>query len=243
MYPLFWKELSGFFSSLTGYIVIVIFLLSTGLFMWVFPGNMNIIETGYAHLAPLFSVAPWVFLFLVPAVSMRLFSEEKKTGTLNLLFTKPVSDMKIVLAKYLAGLTIIILSLIPTLIYYYSVNKLASPAGNMDHGATVGSYFGLFFLASIYVAIGVFSSSLTNNQIVAFLISLTLCFFFYVGFDSIATLTGNSQAGYYFRQIGINEHYMSISRGVIDSRDIIYFISMVILFLLFTKTKLQSRKW
>lgn len=243
MYPLFKKELIGFFSSLTGYIVIVVFLLSTGLFLWVFPGNMNLLETGYAHLSPFFALAPWIFLFLVPAVSMRLFTEEKKTGTLNLIFTKPISDMKIVLAKYFAGLTIVILSIIPTLIYYYSVSRLASPVGNMDHGATIGSYFGLFFLAAIYVAIGVFSSSLTSNQIVAFIIALTLCFTFFVVFDSLATLMGNSYVGFYLRQIGINEHYLSISRGVIDSRDIIYFVSMVILFLLFTKVKLQSRKW
>ena len=151
--------------------------------------------------------------------------------------------MKIVLAKYFAGLTIVILSIIPTLIYYYSVSRLASPVGNMDHGATIGSYFGLFFLAAIYVAIGVFSSSLTSNQIVAFIIALTLCFTFFVVFDSLATLMGNSYVGFYLRQIGINEHYLSISRGVIDSRDIIYFVSMVILFLLFTKVKLQSRKW
>ncbi len=243
MYPLFRKELTGFFSSLTGYIVIVIFLLSTGLFMWVFPGSMNLIDTGYAHLNPFFALAPWVFLFLAPAVTMRLFSEEKKTGTLNLLFTKPITDFQIVLAKYLAGLSIVILAIIPTLIYYYSLSRLASPVGNLDHGATIGSYFGLFFLASIYVAIGVFSSSLSQNQIVAFLIGLSICFFFFTGFDSLGTLTGNYQIGYYFRQVGINEHYLSISRGVIDTRDIVYFVSMVIIFLLFTKTKLQSRKW
>jgi ABC-2 type transport system permease protein len=135
------------------------------------------------------------------------------------------------------------LAIIPTLIYYYSVYRLASPVGNLDHGATIGSYFGLFFLASIYVAIGIFSSSLSQNQIVSFLIGLSLCFFFYVGFDSLGTLTGDYQIGYYFRQVGINEHYLSISRGVIDSRDIVYFVSMVVIFLLFTKTKLQSRKW
>ena len=243
MYNLFRKELVSFFSSLTGYIVIIIFLLSTGLFMWVFPGNMNLLDMGYAHLTPLFSMAPWVFLFLSPAVTMRMFSEEKKSGTLNLLLTKPISDFQIVLAKYFAGLTIVTLSLLPTLIYYYSVYQLASPIGNIDNGATIGSYLGLFFLASIYVAIGIFASSLSQNQIVAFLIALVLSFLIYVGFESIGTLAGNYQTGYYLRQLGINEHYKSISRGVIDSRDIIYFISMVIIFLLFTKTKLQSRKW
>ena len=243
MYNLFRKELVSFFSTITGYIVVIIFLLSTGLFMWVFPGDLNILDIGYAHIAPLFSIAPWVFLFLAPAVTMRMFSEEAKSGTLNLLFTKPISDFQIVVAKYLAGLSIVVLSLTPTLIYYFSVYQLATPVGNIDHGATIGSYLGLFFLASIYVAIGVFSSSLSQNQIVAFLIALVLSFFVYVGFESLGTLTGNYEIGYYFRQMGINEHYQSISRGVIDSRDIIYFISVVILFLLFTKTKLQSRKW
>lgn len=243
MFPLYKKEITGFFSTLTGYIVIVVFLLTTGLFLWVFPGNMNLLDAGYAHLSPLFSLAPWVFLFLVPAVTMRLFSEEKKTGTLNLIFTKPISDLNIVLAKYLAGLTIVTMSIMPTLIYYLSVNNMAMPVGNIDHGATIGSYIGLFFLASIYVAIGLFASSLTNNSIVAFLAALSLSFIFFVGFDSIATLTNNNQLGYYVRQIGINEHYMSISRGVIDTRDILYFVAVAVIFLLFTKIKLQSRKW
>ena len=243
MLKLYQKELVGFFSSLTGYIVIIIFLLSTSLFIWVFPGSTNIPEMGYAHLAPLFSIAPWVFLFLAPAVTMRFFSEEKKTGTLSLLLTKPISDFQIVFAKFLAGLTIIALALIPTLIYYYSIYRLASPVGNIDHGATIGSYIGLFMLASIYVAIGVFASSLTQNQIVAFLISFSLSFFIFVGFDALGALAGNSEMGFYLRQMGIHEHYRSISRGVIDLRDIIYFISIVSLFLLLTKTKLQSRKW
>jgi len=243
MFKLFQKELTGYFSSLTGYIVIIIFLLSTSLFIWVFPGDSNIPESGYAHLTPLFMIAPWVFLFLAPAVTMRFFSEEKKSGTLDLLLTKPISDFKIVFAKFLAGLSIITLALIPTLIYYYSVSKLATPVGNLDHGATIGSYIGLFFLAAIYVAIGVFASSLAQNQIVAFLIALAISFFIFVGFEALGTLAGNSEAGFFIKQMGINEHYRSISRGIVDLRDIIYFISTVTLFLLFTKTKMQSRKW
>ncbi|HON18103.1 MAG TPA: gliding motility-associated ABC transporter permease subunit GldF [Salinivirgaceae bacterium] len=243
MIELYKKEVSGFFSSLTGYIVVVIFLLTTGLFLWVLPGDLNLPDNGYAHLAPLFAIAPWIFLFLTPAVTMKLFSEEKKSGTIHLLWTKPITDLQIVLAKYFAGLSIVLISLLPTLIYYYSVSRLASPVGNVDHGATIGSYLGLFFLAAIYVAIGTFASSLTKNQIISFLIALTLSFFLYTGFDSLGTLTGSYEIGYFLRQIGINEHYRSISRGVIDSRDLIYFISMVALFIAATRTKLQSRKW
>lgn len=243
MLKLYQKELVGFFSSLTGYIVIIIFLLPASLFIWVFSGTTSIPEAGYAHLTPLFNIAPWLFLFLSPAVTMRFFSEEKKTGTLYLLLTKPISDFKIVFAKFSAGLTIVALALIPTLIYYYSVYRLASPVGNIDHGATIGSYVGLFLLAAVYVAIGTLGSSLTQNQIIAFLISLALSFFVFVGFDSLGALASNSEIGFYLRQMGINEHYRSISRGVIDLRDIIYFLSTVILFLLLTKTKLQSRKW
>ena len=243
MLTLFQKELTGYFSTLSGYIVIIIFLLSTSLFIWVFPGALNIPETGYAHLMPLFTIAPWVFLFLAPAVTMRFFSEEKKSGTLDLLLTKPISDFKIVFAKFMAGVAIVILSLLPTLIYYYSVSQISSPPGNIDHGATIGSYIGLFFLAAIYVAIGVFSSSLAQNQIIAFLISLTISFFLFVGFEALGTIAGNSEAGFFLRQMGIEEHYRSISRGVIDLRDIIYFISVATFFILLTKTKLQSRKW
>lgn len=237
------KELTGFFSSLTGYIIIAIFLLSTSLFVWVFPGDGNVLNSGYAHLAPLFAMAPWLFLFLVPASTMRLFSEEKKSGTLDLLLTKPLSDMQIVVAKYLAGLSIVALSLLPTLIYYLSVSLLAMPAGNVDHGAILGSYLGLFFLAAIYTAIGVLASSLTPNQIVSFLAAMALSFVFFVGFDSLAALAGHNRLGYYLRQIGINEHYLSISRGVVDSRDVVYFISMIVIFLVLTKIKIQSRKW
>jgi len=265
MLRLFSKELTGYFSSLTGYIVIIIFLLSTSLFIWIFPGDVNIPESGYAHLTPLFQIAPWVFLFLAPAVTMRFFSEEKKSGTLDLLLTKPISDFKIVFAKFLAGVTIVLFALIPTLIYYYSVSQLASPPGNIDHGATIGSYLGLFFLAAIYVAIGVFSSSLAQNQIIAFLIAFSLSFVIFVGFQAIGTLVGDSHPGFIFnglaaifsfdpksllieigfliKQLGIEEHYRSISRGVIDLRDIIYFISVAAFFILLTKTKLQSRKW
>ncbi len=243
MITLFRKELSSFFTSLTGYIVVILFLLVNSLFMWVFPGSINVIDSGYANMDALFVMAPWVFLFLVPSVTMRLFSEEKKTGTIDILLTRPLSDMQIVLAKYLAGVSIVVISLLPTLIYYFSVWQLGDPQGNLDIGGTWGAYIGLLFLASIYVAIGIFSSSLTENQIVSFLIAVAISFSFYVGFESLAELTAMNEMAFYISNLGINEHYRSISRGVIDSRDLIYFLAVIVIFLLFTRTVLQSRKW
>ncbi|MDP4207042.1 MAG: ABC transporter permease, partial [Bacteroidota bacterium] len=176
MYSLFKKEINTFFGSLIGYVVIIIFLLTTGLFLWVFPGNFNIPDNGYATLNGLFELAPWIYLFLVPAVTMRLFAEEKRTGTLELLLTRPLSGWKVILAKYLSGLTLVVVSLLPTLIYFLSVSLLGNPIGNIDTGGTWGSYIGLFFLASIYVAIGIFASVLSENQIIAFLLAMFMSF-------------------------------------------------------------------
>ncbi len=243
MFQLLKKEINGFFSSLTGYVVIIVFLLFTGLFLWVFPGQFNILDNGYASLDPLFVIAPWVFLFLVPAVSMRLFADEKKSGTIEFLFTQPLTEMQIVLAKYFAGLSLVLFSLIPTLIYLFSVYQLGSPQGNVDMAGVWGSYIGLFFLASIYVSIGVFSSSLTENQIIAFLIAMILSFFVYIGFESISGLSFLNSVSEIILNLGINEHYKSISRGVIDLRDVIYFVSVIAVFLYLTKTILESRKF
>ena len=243
MYTLFKKEISGFFSTLTGYIVIVVFLLVNSLFMWIFPGNNNVLDGGYATLDPLFTLAPWVFLFLAPAVTMRMFADEKRTGTIELLLTRPLSDFQIILAKYLAALILVLFALLPTLIYFYSVYQLGNPVGNIDTGGTWGSYIGLFFLAAIYVSIGVLSSSITDNQIVAFIIGMLLCFIVYLGFDFLSELTIFNSVDSFIVNLGINEHYKSMSRGVLDSRDIIYFVSVIAFFLLITKTILQSRKW
>lgn len=243
MFQLLKKEINGFFSSLTGYVVIIVFLLSTGLFLWVFPGQFNILDNGYASLDPLFIIAPWVFLFLVPAVSMRLFADEKKSGTIEFLFTQPLTEMQIVMAKYFAGLVLVLFSLIPSLIYLFSVYKLGSPQGNVDMAGVLGSYIGLFFLAAIYVSIGVFSSSLTENQIIAFLVAMLLSFFIFIGFESISSLEFLSPVSHIILNLGINEHYKSISRGVLDLRDVVYFISVIAIFLFLTKTVLESRKW
>lgn len=243
MYTLFRKEISGFFSTLTGYIVIIVFLVINGLFMWVFPGAYNVLDSGYATLDTLFVIAPWVFLFLAPAVTMRMFADEKKSGTIELLYTRPLTDFQIIFAKYLAGLVLVLFSILPALIYFYSVYQLGNPVGNIDTGGTWGSFIGLFFLAAIYVAIGVLSSSFTENQIVAFVLGMLLCFLIYIGFDYLSQLSLFRSIDGFIINLGINEHYKSMSRGVIDSRDMIYFISVIAFFLLVTKTILHSRKW
>jgi len=243
MYTLLKKEISGFFSSLTGYIVIIVFLIINGLFIWIFPGVNNVLDSGYATLDSLFSIAPWVFLFLAPAVTMRMFSDEKKTGTIELLLTRPLSDFQIIFGKFLAALSLVLFSLLPTLIYFYTVYKLGNPVGNIDTGGTWGSYIGLFFLAAIYVSIGVLSSAITDNQIVAFITGMLLCFVVYIGFDYISELGMFKSIDGLIINLGINEHYKSMSRGVIDSRDMIYFVSVIAFFIIITKTVLQSRKW
>jgi ABC-2 type transport system permease protein len=243
MYSIYKKEIVSFFSSLTGYIAIVVFLALTGWFMWINPGEFNILEGGYSSIDTLFFIAPWVFLFLVPATTMRSFAEERKTGTIELLLTHPVSEIQLVMSKYLAAVTLILLSLIPCLIYYLTVYFIGNPVGNIDSGGTWGSFTGLFFLASVYAAIGIFASSLTDNQIVAFIVSAVLCFFVYTGFDSLASMSSLKSVNTFIISLGINEHYKSLSRGVIDIRDVMYFVIVSAAFTGAARLKLQSRKW
>ena len=243
MFSLLKKEINSFLGSLIGYIAIVVFLSTLGLFIWVFPGDTNVLDAGYSSLGSFFYIAPWVFLFLIPAITMKSFADESKTGTLELLITKPLSEFQIVLAKFLAGVVLVAFSLIPATIYIYSIHQLGNPIGNLDYGATWGSFIGLLFLGATYVSIGIFASSITENQIVAFILAVFLCFFFFVGFDSIAGLGLLDSFDSFMIKLGINEHYLSISRGVIDSRDLIYFLSIIIFFLLLTRTKISSRKW
>ncbi len=237
------KEIRTFLSSLIGYVVIAVFLLVTGLFMWIFEGDTNILDAGYADIETLFYISPWVFMFLIPAITMRSFAEEKRSGTIELLLTKPLSDLQIILAKYFAGLLLVIIALIPTLIFYLSVYLLGSPVGNIDSGGTWGSYIGLLLLASGYLSIGIFASSITNNQIVSFLVSAMLCFFMYTGFQSLASFELLGSMDNFVMKLGMQDHYSSLSLGLIDSRDVIYFIALIFIFILFTKTVLNSRRW
>jgi len=237
------KEVSGFFSSLTGYIVIIVFLLINSLFMWVFPGEWNVLDSGYAGLETLFFLSPWIFLFLVPAVTMRMVAEEKRLGTLELLYSKPVSERGIVYGKYFASVILVLFALIPGVIYYISVYVLGEIPGNIDKGGTIGAFTGLFFLAAVYASAGLFASSLTDNQVVSFIIAVFISFFLFMGFDSFAYLPGLRKTGEYIIGLGINEHYKSISRGVIDLRDILYFVAVVIVFNEATRLVLLSRKW
>lgn len=309
MLALILKEVRGFLGSLIGHIVIAVFLLLTGLFLWVFPDN--ILDSGYADLGPLFFIAPWVFLFLVPAVTMRSFSEEKRTGTIEVLLTKPLTELQIVLAKYLASVLLIVVALLPTLVYVWSVDQLSTSVtavpveqvnerwivffvlavanaigsilwlwrrgrkhhwnmmgwiiravivlawiglfaivlnwllfiGGIDAGGTWGSYLGLFFLAACFAAVGVFASALTDSQIVAFLIAVFLCFFLYMGFDLIANFDVMGGLEGPIKAIGIQDHYASMSRGVIDLGDVLYHLGAIVIFLLLTRTALQSRTW
>jgi ABC-2 type transport system permease protein len=244
MFSLITKEVNSFLNSLIGYVVIMVFLTTIGLFIWVFPDtSFSLLDAGYANLDPLFIITPWVYMFLVPAVTMRLFAEERKSGTIELLLTRPLTELQVVVAKYLAGFVLVLFSLIPTLIYYYSVNQLSVPAGNVDSGSVWGSYLGLLFLATGFVSIGVFSSAVTDNQVVAFIIAVFLCYFFYAGFDSISNLIASGTSASIIYQIGINAHYTSMSRGVIDTRDVVYFLSLIILFIMLTRTVIESRKW
>jgi len=237
------KEINTFFSSLIGYVAIIVFLTVMGLFLWVFP-DTNVLDFGFSSLDGLFTMAPWVLMFLIPAITMRSFAEESDTGTIEILATRPVSDWQIIFGKFLASLSLVIIALIPTLIYYLSVYLLGNPVGNIDTGATNGSYLGLIFMSAVFISIGLWASSLTKNQIVAFIIAVFLCFFLFMAFDYLSRLNiFYAKLDHFIEQLGIYAHYNSISRGLIDSRDIIYFLSAIAFFLYLTKITLGSRKW
>jgi ABC-2 type transport system permease protein len=243
MSALLLKEIRTFLSSLIGYVVNAVFLLLTGLFMWIFPGDMNILDSGYADISTFFYISPWVLMFLIPAITMRSFAEEKRAGTIELLLTKPVTDLQIILAKYFAGFILVVIALIPTLIYYLSVYMLGSPVGNIDSGGTWGSYIGLLLLASAYIAIGLFASSITNNQIVSFLVAAMLSFFLYTGFQSLASFDLFGSLDNLIMKLGMQDHYSSLSLGLIDSRDVVYFLALIVIFILLTKFVMSARRW
>lgn len=243
MFALYKKELASFFSSLMGYLTIIVFLVLTGIMLWVFRSGFNILDYGYAGIDGLFFIGPFLYLFLIPAITMRMFAEEKRNGTIELLLTKPLSDFNIIFAKFLAGLTLVFISILPTLVYYFTVYAMGDPVGNIDTGGVIGSYIGLLFLGGAFVSIGLFASSLTNNQIVAFIIAALLCAFCYLGFESVYNMNFLGNVGLFIKGLGIQHHYESISRGVVDTRDVIYFLSVITLFIMGTRLVLQSRKW
>lgn len=243
MFTLFLKEIKEFFSSITGYLVVIVFLLVNSMFMWIFRGSFNVFDIGVANIDTLFVISPWVFLFLVPAITMNMFAGELKSGTMELLLTRPLTEFQIVIAKYMAAVVLVLIALIPTFFYLFSINSLADPVGNVDFGAIFGSYIGLFFLAAVYSAIGILAGSFSKNAIISFLLSLLLCYVFFLGFENLAYLGFSGKISDFIISIGINDHYRSMSRGVIDSRDIVYFLSVISVFIFLTKLRLESRKW
>jgi len=243
MLSIFNKEINAFFSSLIGYIVIGVFLLLMGLVMWVFP-DYSVLDNNYATMDTLFSMAPLIFLFLIPAVTMRTLAEEKQSGTIELLVTRPISDWQIVGGKFFASLALVAFALLPTVLYYVTVYQLGAPKGNLDTGGIIGSYIGLLFLAGAFVAIGVFASSLTNNQIVAFVLATFLCFFVFLAFDALSRLpVFYGKTDDIVQSFGISYHYNSVSRGVLDSRDLLYFVSLIAVFIAATVLSLGRRRW
>jgi ABC-2 type transport system permease protein len=230
------KEIQSFFATPVGYLVICVFLITNGLFLWILKGEYNIFDYGFADLSGYYFLAPWLFLFLIPAITMKSFSEEKRQGTLELLLTKPISLTQLILGKYLGVLSLIIIALTPTLLYIYTVHQLGNPVGNIDLGSAIGAYTGLLGVAMIYSAIGVFTSTLSNNQIVSFILAVILCFIMYFGFDALSETTMNTVS-----LIGIKSHFENISKGIIDTRDVIYFISTSALFLYITKLILAKK--
>jgi ABC-2 type transport system permease protein len=242
MRALYLKEIRGFLSSVIGYVFISIFLLSTGLFLWIVSYDTNLLEAKIADLIPFFNLAPTIFLILIPAITMRSFAEERRTGTIELLFTKPLYEWQIVLAKFLAGTTLVFISVLPTLVYFFSVYQLAEPVGNMDIGATITSYIGLLFLGACFVAIGLFASALTQSQIVAFIIAMFGTWFLFEGLDLLGSFNVFGGVDFIIRYIGIKSHYHAIMKGVVDSRDLIYFFSVIVVFLFATITVIKAQK-
>lgn len=245
MWTLYKKELSTFFSSLTGYLTIAVFLILTGLMLWVFNGDLNIIDFGYAGIDGLFFIGPLLYLFLIPAITMRMIAEERRGGTMETLMTHPLSDWTIVWAKFLAAWTLVFLSLLPTLVYFFSVYSLGYPhPGNIDTGSVIGSYFGLLMLGGAFVSIGLFCSSLTKNQIVSFILAAVLSFVVYMGFELLYDMgLFKSNSNLIVKGLGMKSHYDSISRGVVDTRDVVYFIGVIVIFVMATRMVLQSRMW
>jgi ABC-2 type transport system permease protein len=236
------KEFNSFLNSLIAYVVIGVFLTGMGLLMWVFP-ETSVLEYGYADMDTLFSMGPYVFIFLIPAITMRSFAEEKKSGTLELLLAKPLTDWDIILGKFFASFLLVLVALLPTLIYYFSIQALGNPIGNIDTPGVIGSYIGLSLLGGVFCSVGMVASSITGNQIIAFILAAFLCFILFTGFESMASLNLWSVNALVIKQFGILYHYEALSKGLIDSRNLIYFFSVGAFMLLITKIILSTRSW
>jgi len=243
MRSIFIKEINSFFSSIVGYVAILIFLIACGLFLWIIP-DTSILDYGYATLDRYFSMAPWLLMLLIPAVTMRSFADEFRGGTIEWLSTKPLSDLDVIFGKYFASLALVLFALLPTLIYVVTIDSLSAVENNIDTGGIIGSYIGLIFLAASFTAVGVFCSSTTDNQVVAFLVALFACYILYSGFEALSKIPAfTAGIDYYLSMVGMSFHYESISRGIIDTRDVIYFLSVIILFVSFTRLSLSRRTW
>jgi ABC-2 type transport system permease protein len=242
MYALFLKEIRSFLNSIIGYVFIIIFLIANGLFLWFVDFDTNILQAGIADLIPFFNLTPSIFFILIPAITMRSIAEEKRTGTIELLFTKPISPLQIVMAKFLAGAALVLISILPTIIYYVSIHCLGNPVGNIDDGAAITSYCGLFMLGTCFVAIGIFASSITSSQIVAFILAMFICWFFFDGLDLIGSFTIWGDFDSVIQYAGMKLHYSSIMKGVVDTKDLVYFLSVCTLFLCATYTSIKSYK-
>lgn len=242
MTALYLKEIKSFLSSIIGYIFILIYLIASGLFHWIITMNTNLLQGTEADLIPFFNLSPVIFLILIPAITMRSIAEERRTGTIELLFTRPVSDLQILMAKYLAGVTLLIIALTPTFIYYISMYYLGNPVGVIDNGATFTSYLGLILLGSTFVAIGIFSSSITSSQIVAFIIAMFLSWIFYDGLTLLGSYNLMGKFDYIVQYMGLSFHYDAIKRGVIDTSDIVYFLSIITVFMFAALTVIKSIK-
>lgn len=242
MLALYLKEIKSFLSSIIGYVFILIYLISSGLFHWVISYNTNLLEGIEADLIPFFNLSPVIFLILIPAITMRSIAEERRTGTIELLFTRPISDIQLLFGKYLAAVTLLLIAILPTLFYYFTMYYLGSPVGIIDTGATLTSYIGLVLLGATFISIGIFASSITSSQIVAFILSMFLCWLFYDGFNLLGSYNLLGELDTIVRSFGMTTHYDSIKKGVIDSSDLLYFLSVISFFLFSAMTVLKSLK-
>jgi ABC-2 type transport system permease protein len=242
MWSIFQKEIAVFLNSLIAYLVILVFLTFIGIFMWILPES-SILDYGYAEMDTLFSYGPLAFLMLIPAITMRSFAEERKDGTIELLLTKPISDWSLILGKYFSACTLTAFALVPTLLYYISVYQLGKPIGNIDSAAVFTSYIGLFLLGCVFTSVGVFASSISNNQIVSFILALLVCYLLYNGFNHLASLDLWDGSAVSLLPLGLDYQYNALSKGVVDSRNIFYFMSVISSMLISTKLVLGSRKW